>query len=131
MQDCKPASTPMEPGLKLSAKSTSPIVDESLFRQLAGSLIYLTATKPDISFAVSYISRLMTAPKADHWTAEKRVLRSVSGTFDYGLLYTWSPNPTLCGYIDSNWVDSVDDRKSTIGYVFNLGSSAVTRTSKK
>ena len=44
MQDCKPTTTPMEPGLKLSAQSSSPLVDETLFRQLVGSLIYLTAT---------------------------------------------------------------------------------------
>eukprot|EP00253_Pinus_taeda_P032159 PITA_32159 len=88
MQDCKLATTPMEPGLKLSAQSSSPLVDESLFNQLVGSLIYLIATRPDISFAVCYISRFMAAPKADHWIAAKRVLRYVSGTPDYGLLYT-------------------------------------------
>eukprot|EP00253_Pinus_taeda_P026180 PITA_26180 len=89
MQDCKPPTTPMEPGLKLSAQSSSPPMDETLFRQLVGSLIYLTATRPDISFSVSYISRFMSAPKADHWIAAKP------------------------------------------GYVFSLGSGAVTWTSKK
>eukprot|EP00253_Pinus_taeda_P030173 PITA_30173 len=102
MQDCKPAMTPMEPRLKLSAQSSSPLVDESLFRQLVGSLIYLTATRPDISFAVSYISRFISAPKADHWIAAKHVLHYVSGTPDYGLLYTRSSDPTLSGYTDSN-----------------------------
>eukprot|EP00253_Pinus_taeda_P024360 PITA_24360 len=131
MQDCKPATTPMEPGLKLSAQSSSPLVDETLFRQLVGNLIYLTATKPDISFAVSYISRFMSAPKADHWIAAKRVLRYVHGTSDYGLLYTRSSDPILSGYTDSDWAGSVDDRKSTAGYVFSLGSGAVTWTSKK
>eukprot|EP00253_Pinus_taeda_P005139 PITA_05139 len=101
MQDCKLATTPMERGLKLSTRSSSPLVDETLFRQLVGNLIYLTATRPDISFAVSYISRFMSAPKANHWIAAKRVLRYVSGTPDYA------------------------------GYVFSLGSSVVTWTSKK
>eukprot|EP00253_Pinus_taeda_P026050 PITA_26050 len=100
MQDCKPATTPMEPGLKLLAQSSSPLVDETLFRQLVGSLIYLTATRPDISFAVSYISRFIS-------------------------------DPILSGYIDSHWAGSIDDRKSTVGYVFSLGSGAVTWTSKK
>jgi len=102
MQDCKPAMTPMEPGLKLSAQSSSPLVDKSLFRQLGASLIYLTATRPDINFAVSYISRFMTAPKADHWITTKCVLRYVSGIPDYGLLYTRSLDPTLSGYTDSD-----------------------------
>eukprot|EP00253_Pinus_taeda_P002353 PITA_02353 len=100
MQDCKPAMTPMEPGLKLSAQSSSPLVDETLFKQLVGSLIYLTATKPDISFAVIYISRFIS-------------------------------DPILSGYTDSDWAGSVDDCKSTIGYVLNLASGVVTWTSKK
>eukprot|EP00253_Pinus_taeda_P027513 PITA_27513 len=92
MQDCKPATTPMEPGLKLSAQSSSPPVDETLFRQLVGSLIYLIATRPDISFAVSYISRFMSAPKADHWIAAKRVLQYVPGyVFSLGSdVVTWT-----------------------------------------
>lgn len=88
MQDCKPASIPMEKGLKLSAKSDSPFVDDTTYRQLLGSLIYLFATTPDISFAVNYISRFMTAPKADHWMAAKCVLRYVKDTSDYELLYS-------------------------------------------
>eukprot|EP00253_Pinus_taeda_P014380 PITA_14380 len=131
MQDCKLATTPMEPGLKLSTQSSSPLVDETLFRQLVGSLIYLTATRPDINFAVSYISRFMSAPEADHWIAAKRVLRYVRGTPDYGLLYTRSSDPILSGYTDFDWAGSVDDQKSIVGYVFSLGSSAVTWTSKK
>lgn len=60
MHDCKPVSTP------ISAKSSSPIENESAFRQLVGSLIYLTATRPTLSFSVSYISHFMTAPTSDH-----------------------------------------------------------------
>eukprot|EP00253_Pinus_taeda_P036592 PITA_36592 len=100
MQDSNPATTPMELGLKLSAQSSSLPMDETLFRQLVGSLIYLTATRPDISFAVSYISRFIS-------------------------------DPILSGYTNSDWAGSVDDRKSTAGYVFSLGSGAVTWTSKK
>eukprot|EP00253_Pinus_taeda_P032051 PITA_32051 len=68
MQDCKPATTPMEPRLKLSAQSSSALVDETLFRQFVGSLIYLTATRPDISFAVSYISRFISDPILSGYT---------------------------------------------------------------
>ncbi|XP_057835752.2 uncharacterized mitochondrial protein AtMg00810-like [Cryptomeria japonica] len=62
MQDCKNASTPTEKGLKLSAQSDSPPVDDTTYRQQVGSFIYLSATRADISFVVSYISRFMTAP---------------------------------------------------------------------
>eukprot|EP00253_Pinus_taeda_P019793 PITA_19793 len=70
----------------------------------------------------------MSAPKADHWIAAKHVLRYVRGTPDYGLLYTRSSNPILSGYTNSDWAGSVDDRKSTTGYVFSLGSGVVTWT---
>ncbi|XP_059074001.1 secreted RxLR effector protein 161-like [Cryptomeria japonica] len=121
----------MESGLKLSAKSDCPLVDETQFRQLVGSLIYLTNTRLDLNFAVSYISRFMTAPRADHWVAAKRVLCYVKGTSGYGLLYSRSDDPRLSGFIDSDWAGSVDDRKSTSGYAFSMGSGALTWTSKK
>ena len=73
----------------------------------------------------------MTNPKTDHWIATKRVLRYVHGTSDYGLLYTRSTTPQLRGFADFDWAGSVDDRKSTSGYVFSIGSAAVTWTSKK
>jgi len=116
----------METGPKLSAQFDSPPVDETLFRQLVGSLIYLTTTKPDLSFAVSYISRFMTNPKTNHCIAAKHVLHYVHGTSDYGLLYTRSATPQLSGFTNSDWVGSTNDRKSTSGYVFNIGSAAVT-----
>eukprot|EP01018_Ginkgo_biloba_P017747 Gb_30148 [translate_table: standard] len=66
MEDCKPADTPMETGLKLTANEESKKIDETLYRQLVESLIYLTYTKPDINFGVNFISRFMTAPKVSH-----------------------------------------------------------------
>jgi hypothetical protein len=131
MTDCKISSTPMEKGLKLSAKTDSKAVNESVYRQLVGSLIYLTTTRPDLSYVVSFISRFMTTSKVEHWTATKRVLRYVKGTLDFGILYNRSKDPRLCGYTDSDWAGCVDDRKSTSGYVFSLGMGAVTWTSKK
>ncbi|XP_057852775.2 secreted RxLR effector protein 161-like [Cryptomeria japonica] len=120
----------METWPNLSAKSDSPPIDEAQFRQLVGSLIYLTFTRPDLSFVVRYISRFMIAPMVDHWVAMKHMLRYVKGTFDYGLVYTRSHEPRLSGFIDSDWEGSVDDRKSKSGYVFILGFGAVTWTTK-
>ena len=93
----------MEKCLKLSAKFDSPPVDDTTYRQPVGSLVYLSATRLDISFAFSYIFRFMTTPKADHWMVAKHVLRHVKGTSDYGLLYSWSSNPKLSGFADSDW----------------------------
>ena len=68
----------------------------------------------------------MTTSKANHWMAAKRVLCYVKGTTDYGLLYHWSSNPKLSRFIDLDWAGSIDDKKSTSGYVFSLGFGAVT-----
>lgn len=121
----------MEKGPKLSTNSNSPPVDGTTFRQLVSNLIYLTATRPDLNFVVSYISRFMTAPKASHWVAAKRVLRYVKGTSNFGILYGRCKDPKLIGYTNSDWAGSVDDCKSTFGYVFSLGIGAITWTSKK
>lgn len=131
MNTCEPASTPMEEGLKLSAKSYSSVVKESSFRQLVGNLIYLSATRPDLSYAVTYTPRFMIARKAEHWVAAKRVLRYVKGTPDFGILYVRSKDPRLIGFTNLDWVGSVDDKKSTFGYVFSLGTGAITWTTKK
>ena len=61
----------------------------------------------------------------------KRVLRYVKGTLDFNILYSRRKDLRLSGYTDSYWEDSIDDRKSTSGYVFSLGTGAVTWTSKK
>lgn len=59
------------------------------------------------------------------------MLQYVKGTSDFGVLYGRAKGPKLIRYIDSDWVGSVDDRKSTLGYVFSLGTSAVTWTNEK
>ena len=107
--NCKILSTPMEKGLKLSTKIDSKAVNESIYMQLVGSLIYLTTTRPDLSFIVSFISKFMTTPKVEHWTTQKRVLRYVKGTLDFGILYSRSKDPRLCEYTDSVWASCVDD----------------------
>ena len=66
MIDCKTSSIPMEKGLKLLAKSDSNTVNESVYRQLVGSLIYLTTTTPNLSFVMSFISKFMSSPKVEH-----------------------------------------------------------------
>ena len=97
-------------------------VDPTLYKSIVGSLMYLTATRPNIMHAVSLISRFMERPKETHWLAAKIILRYVKGTKRYVILYTALENFELIGYTDSDWAGSIDDRKSTSGYVFNMGS---------
>lgn len=129
--NCMISSTPMEKGMKLSTKYDSKAVNESVYRKLVGRLIYLIATKPDLIVILSFISEFISAPKVEHWIAMKRVLRYVKGTLDFGILYIRSKHPRFSRYTGSDWAGSIDDRKSTFGYVFSCVTGAFTWTSKK
>ena len=67
MSNCKTAPTPVITGLKLSKADEGSTIDPTLFKRLVGSLMYLIATRPDIMYGVSLISRLMESPKDSHW----------------------------------------------------------------
>ena len=74
MNTCKPISTPLEQNVKLNNNDDSKEVDGTLYRQLVGSLNYLTTTRPDIAYSVSILSQFMAKPHENHWKATKRVL---------------------------------------------------------
>jgi hypothetical protein len=131
MDKCKPVETPIATGTKLSKNDEGPAVNSTLYKRLVGSLMYLTATRPDLMYVVSLISRFMESPKDSHWKVGKRILRYVAGTIDYGLWYTHSQDCTLIGYTDSDFAGSIDDRKSTSGYAFHLGTSLISWASQK
>eukprot|EP00253_Pinus_taeda_P006314 PITA_06314 len=131
MQECKTTITPTVMGLKLSKEDNNKDVDPRLYKSIVGSLMYLTATRPDIMFVVSLISRFMERPKEAHWQAAKRILRYVKGTKRFDILYNVLEHSDLVGYTDSDWAGSVDDRKSTSSYVFHMDSGAISWASKK
>ena len=81
MDDCKPTPSPFQSGVKLSSTCTSPEVDATLYHQLVGSLLYLTHTRPDLSFAVGLVSRYMQTPHESHWKTTKRIIRYVCGIY--------------------------------------------------
>ncbi|KAF7112891.1 hypothetical protein RHSIM_RhsimUnG0182300 [Rhododendron simsii] len=87
MKDCNPVSIPSEFGLKLNKYNGGKMVDNMLFKQIVGSLMYLTATRPDIMHAVSVLSRYMERPTEFHLLAAKRVFRYLQGTKEFGLFY--------------------------------------------
>eukprot|EP00253_Pinus_taeda_P014519 PITA_14519 len=131
MEDFKPAPSPFQSGVKLSVSCTSPEVDATLYRQLVGKLLYLTHTRPDLSFVVGLVARFMQNPRESHWKAAKRILRYVRGTVQFGIHYSAKAAPLLVGFTDSDWAGDPDDRKSTAGYVFTLGSGPITWACKK
>ncbi|WKA06751.1 hypothetical protein VitviT2T_024636 [Vitis vinifera] len=87
--------------------------------------MYLTATRPDLMFIVSLISRYMGQPTELHLQIAKRVLRYLRGTTNLGIFYKKGENDKLVSFTDSDYVGDLEDRKSTSGYVFMLSSGAV------
>ncbi|KAJ0653431.1 putative RNA-directed DNA polymerase [Helianthus annuus] len=131
MDGCKAEVTPMNANEKLFLDDKADKVDEVMFRSLVGGLIYLTHTRPDLAYSVSLISRFMQSPSKLHLGAAKRILRYVASTIGFGIWYERGVPVQLLGYTDSDWASSIDDRKSVSASVFNLGSGAVTWSSKK
>ncbi|KAL0314620.1 UNVERIFIED_CONTAM: Retrovirus-related Pol polyprotein from transposon RE2 [Sesamum angustifolium] len=122
MESCKTVTTHLVTGEKYQKEDGSQKVDGSMYRSLIGSLLYLTATRPDIMFTTSLLSRIMQSPSQVHYAAAKRILRYLRGTKDFGIWYKSTNDAKLVGYTDSDWAGSVDDMKSTSGYTFSLGS---------
>ena len=131
LKDCKSVATPLAVNEKLSKVDGSELADETLYRQMVGSLLYLTATRPDIMFAASLLARFMHNPTKKHMGTTKRVLRYIQGTMNYGIAYEKGKWAVLIGYCDSDWSGSEDDMRSTSGYAFNLGSGAFSWASIK
>ncbi|XP_016669977.1 secreted RxLR effector protein 161-like [Gossypium hirsutum] len=131
MQNYKATCTPIAIGEKLSSQGSSEQVSKSAYRSLVGYLLYLTATRPYIMFAVSLLSRFMHCYNEKHFQAAKRVLRYIKGTLSHGMLFNKVESLKLVGYTDSDWGGLIDDMKSTSGYVFTLGSAIFCWSSKK
>ncbi|KAL1213173.1 Retrovirus-related Pol polyprotein from transposon RE2 [Cardamine amara subsp. amara] len=96
-----------------------------------GGLLYLCASRPDLMYASSYLSRYMSSPLNKNYQEAKRVLRYVKGTTKFGVQFERVEEPELHGYSDSDWGGSVEDKKSTSGYVFTLGSAVFCWNSSK
>ncbi|SGY18634.1 BQ5605_C014g07419 [Microbotryum silenes-dioicae] len=129
------ATVPMTPGLSLTAvpgQGTERI--RSWYLQSIGSLLYISlGTRPDIAFAISYLSRFANNPGRRHWVAVKHVLRYLPATYRNELLYACGPAKItgVVGYSDANWGACVDTSISTMGFVFYLAGSAVSWSSKR
>jgi hypothetical protein len=131
MENCKPVSTPTVLRQKLMKEDGAPKTDGKAYRSLVGSLLYLTATRPDIVFTVNYLSRFMQSPSQIHFVAAKRVLRYLKGTLEFGMHFVKSSSVKLVGFSDSDWAGSDEEMMSTSGYCFAIGGSIFCWNSKK
>lgn len=129
---CNSVRTPAEVGMKLEKDPQGKKVDSTLYKKIVGSLMYLTTSRPDITYDVSLISRYMEAPTEMHLNVAKRILRYLKGTPDLGIFfYTKGTKPILLGFTDSDYAGDPDDRRSTSGYAFMFGSGVISWCSKK
>ena len=96
------------------------------YANAVGCLMYLmVCTRPDISHAVSVVSRYMADPGKEHWNAVKWIFRYLTGTRDFSILFDQRASTEAVGYVDSDYAGDLDSRKSTTGYVFRFAGGPI------
>jgi hypothetical protein len=126
MTDCNPCTTPLPPGAILT-KDQAPqtaedraVMADKPYRELLGSIMYAQiATRPDLSYAVSTLSKFASNPRKNHWNALTHVLRYIQGTLDYRITYGGKYKDLApIGYVDADYAGNLDNRRSCAGNVF-------------
>ncbi|XP_020987637.1 secreted RxLR effector protein 161-like [Arachis duranensis] len=127
----KPMGIPMHPNIKLDKDEHGRDVDETRYREMIGSLMYLTSSRPDIIQSIGVFSRFQTKPKESHLLAVKRIIRYILGTIDYGLWFPKTDSFQLVDFCDVDFAGDRIDRRSTSGMCCFLGKSLIVWSSKK
>jgi Reverse transcriptase (RNA-dependent DNA polymerase) len=130
MLGCKPANTHIDPNHKLSGGRVNQ-VEKGQYQRLVGKLIYLAHTRPDISYAVSVVSRYMHDPRIPHLETVYQILRYLKGCPGRGVFFGKRGHMRVEVYTDADLVGCLDDRKSTSGYCAFVGGNLVSWRSKK
>ncbi|KAD7477395.1 hypothetical protein E3N88_00531 [Mikania micrantha] len=131
LQNYKPCSNPMSSTTQLDADLKGKSVDETLYRCMIGSLMYLTASRPDIMFATCVCARFQAAPKESHLIVVKRIFRYLQGTQSLGIWYSTGHSCKLVAFSDSDYAGCKLTRKSTSGGCQFLVNCLVSWQSKK
>ncbi|KAK8663836.1 hypothetical protein V6N13_083641 [Hibiscus sabdariffa] len=131
MENVKPQATPMSSSTKLDKDEEGKCVDSKLYRSMIGSLLYLTASRPDIMFSVCLCARFQANPKESHLKAVKRIFRYLLDTPSLGLWYPRDSTFDLHAYSDADYGGCKIDRKSTSGTCQFLGNMLISWFSKK
>lgn len=133
MSESRKVSTPLDQGPSSSSVQgeSNQDLQKVPYRELVGALMYLSVcTRSDISHAVSFLSQYCNRFTREHWAAAKRVLRYLQGTRNLGLIYRKTGKPIL-GFVDADWANCPEDRKSYTGFVFILAGCPVSWESRK
>ena len=136
MDECNPVSTPMEPGNIFSNPvndSQQDIQNKNIpYQKAIGSLMYLCqATRPDLAYCISTLSKYKNCYQSKHWTAVKRIMHYLQRTKDLCLTFSRIGSSDLVGYCDASWAPGPADPRSVTGYLFTLQGAAVSWNSKR
>ncbi|CAJ2668748.1 unnamed protein product [Trifolium pratense] len=131
MNEAKIMATPMHPSTFLDKDEEGKIVPEKEYRGMIGSLLYLTASRPDIVFAVGLCARFQTSPRESHLTAVKIIFRYLVGTTNLGLWYSKDSIFDLIAYCDADYAGDKIERKSTSGACQFLGKALISWSCRK
>ena len=121
----------MHPTCILEREEVSKKVEQKVYRGMIGSLLYLTASRPDILFNVCICARFQSDPRESHLTAVKRIFKYLKGTTNLGLFYRKSSGYSLVGYCDADFAGDRVERKSTSGSCQFLGENLISWSSKR
>ena len=131
MSDCNSVSTPIEPGVSLCVNRNGECKSIP-YREAVGSLMFLSiVSRPDIPYAVNYLSRFLNGYDNSHWEVVKRVFRYLKGTCDLGIMYTRDKVFDLMAYSDSDYAGDLESRRSTSGNLFILSNGPVSWLSQR
>ncbi|CAM8957198.1 unnamed protein product [Rhodiola kirilowii] len=131
MKDSSIMATPISPKDSLGKDESSPKVDQTLYRGMIGSLLYLIASRPDIMYSVCLCAHFQADPKETHLKALKRILLYLKGTDTLCLWYPQNADLHLVGYTDADFSRDRTDRKSSSGMAQFMGSCLVSWASMK
>ncbi|RVW62828.1 Retrovirus-related Pol polyprotein from transposon RE1 [Vitis vinifera] len=131
MEEAKVMKNPMSSSIKLDMDEKGKSIDSTMYRGMIGSLLYLTASRPNIMYSICLCARFQSCPKESHLSAVKRILRYLKGTMNIGLWYPKGDNFELIGFSDADFAGCRVERKSTSGTCHFLGHSLVSWHSKK
>jgi hypothetical protein len=131
MTELKTVSTPMSSAASLVPDEDGEAVDQREYRSMIDSLLYLTATRPDIQFTVGMCARFQSYPRSSHQMAVQWVFRSLKHTLEFRIWYSTSSSLDLVGFSDADFAGCGIDQKSTSGTCHFLGSSLICWSSRK
>jgi hypothetical protein len=131
MEDAKGICTPMGTNGSLDSDTSGNTVDQKMYQSMIGSLLYVTASRPDVMFSICMCARFQASPKESHLKATKRILRYLKHTQNVRLWYPKGAKFELIRYSDSEYAGCKVERRSTSGTCQLLRRSLVSWSSKK